>query len=223
MPARILAVGDIHGCTAALLAALAAADPQPEDTVVALGDYIDRGPDSRGTIDYMIELAGRCTLVPLLGNHDWMLLELAGGNRSMFTDWLSFGGDATLASYDCASPEELPTEHLDFLRGCRLFYETDEHFFVHGSYVKELPLAEQPEEVLLWDALRYRLPGPHGSGKTAILGHTSQKDGEVLDLGYAQCIDTWVYGNGWLTVLDVLDGQLWQADKEGNLRDPKGS
>jgi len=216
---RILAVGDVHGCTAALVAALAAARPRPEDTVVTLGDYVDRGPDSRGTIDYLIELAGRCTLIPLLGTHDWLVLELAAGRGSVFRDWLSFGGDATLASYDCASPEEFPPAHLDFLRGCRLYHETERHIFLHGSYIKELPLDQQPQEVVLWDALRYRLPGPHCSGKTAILGHTAQKTGDVLDLGYAKCIDTWVYGDGWLTVLDVLGGQIWQANKQGNLRD----
>ncbi|MBN2218526.1 MAG: metallophosphoesterase [Pirellulales bacterium] len=220
MPDRILAVGDVHGCTPALVAAMAAADPRPADMVVTLGDYVDRGPDTRGTIDFLIDLAHRCTLVPLLGNHDWMVLELAAGRTASFRDWLSFGGDATLASYDCASPEELPDAHLEFLRSCRLFHETKHHFFVHGNYIKELPLAEQPEEVILWDALRYRLPGRHLSGKTAILGHTAQKSGEVLDLDYAKCIDTWVYGNGWLTVLDVLAGRIWQADKEGNLRNP---
>ncbi|MBN1590822.1 MAG: serine/threonine protein phosphatase [Pirellulales bacterium] len=221
MPSRILAVGDIHGCTAALVAALAAADPQPDDLVVTLGDYVDRGPDSRGTIDYLIDLATRCTLVPLLGNHDWMVLELAGGDLAPFADWLSYGGDATLASYDCTSPEEFPPAHLDFLRGCRLFHETNRHFFVHGSYIKELPLTEQPEEVILWDALRYRLPGQHCSKKTAIVGHTAQRSGDVLDLGYLKCVDTWVYGHGWLTVLDVENGHVWQADKEGNLREPE--
>jgi serine/threonine protein phosphatase 1 len=223
MGPRILAVGDVHGCTPALAAALGAAQPRPDDTVVMLGDYVDRGPDSRGTIDYLLELAGRCALVPLLGNHDWMVLELAAGRGTLFSDWLSFGGEATLASYDCASPEEFPPAHLDFLRGCRRFYETDRHFFVHGSYVKEIPLALQPEDAILWDSLRYRLPGPHCSGKTAILGHTAQKNGEVLDLGYAKCIDTWAYGDGWLTVLDVLGGQIWQADKEGNLRERSAS
>jgi serine/threonine protein phosphatase 1 len=217
-PPRILAVGDIHGHTQALVTALAAADPQPGDVVVALGDYVDRGPDTRGTIDFLIGLARRCSLVPLLGNHDWLVLELAAGRGAAFRDWLSFGGDATLASYDCDSPERFPVAHLDFLRGCRLYYETEHHFFVHGNYVKDLSLADQPQEVLLWDALRYRLPGPHCSGKTAILGHTAQKSGEVLDLGYAKCIDTWVYGDGWLTVLDVASGQIWQADKQGNLR-----
>ncbi|HLA84052.1 MAG TPA: metallophosphoesterase family protein [Thermoguttaceae bacterium] len=223
MTARILAVGDVHGCTPALVAALEAAGVQPDDTLVTLGDYVDRGPDSRGTIDYLIGLARRCSLVPLLGNHDWLVLELAAGRHAAFRDWLGFGGEATLASYDCASPEEFPDSHLDFLRGCRLYYETDRHFFVHGNYVKELPLDQQPEEVLLWDALRRRLPGPHCSGKTAILGHTAQKTGEVLDLGYAKCIDTWVYGEGWLTVMDVHTGQIWQADKEGNLRRPANS
>jgi len=217
---RILAVGDVHGCTPALVATLAAAEPRPDDVVVMLGDYVDRGPDSRGTIDYLIQLDRRCTLVPLLGNHDWLVLELADGRSAAFRDWLSYGGDATLASYDCASPEEFPPAHLDFLRRCRLFHETDHHFFVHGNYLKDLSLADQPEEILLWDALRHRLPGPHCSGKTAILGHTAQKTGEVLDLQYAKCIDTWVYGDGWLTVLDVLGGQIWQADKEGNLRQP---
>lgn len=218
MPPRILAIGDIHGCAAALTAVVEAADPRPEDTVVTLGDYTDRGPDSREAIDYLIGLADRCTVVPLLGNHDWMVLDLASGNGAIFADWLRYGGDATLASYDCESPEQFPAEHLNFLRGCRLFYETEQHFFIHGNYIKELPLADQPREVLLWDALRLRLPGPHLSGKTAILGHSSQKSGEVLDLGYAKCIDTWAYGDGWLTALDVLSGNIWQADKEGNLR-----
>ncbi|HBO45305.1 MAG TPA: serine/threonine protein phosphatase [Planctomycetaceae bacterium] len=219
MPSRILAVGDIHGCTPALVTAMAAAEPRSDDTIVALGDYIDRGPDSRGTIEYLLDLGRRTTLIPLLGNHDWMALALTGNDRSLFADWLRFGGDATLASYDCASPEEFPAEHLDFLRGCRLYHETERHFFVHGNYIKELPLDQQPEEVLLWDSLRNRLPGPHVSGKMAVVGHTSQKSGEILDLDYARCIDTWVYGDGWLTVLDVVSGERWQADKEGNLRE----
>ena len=219
MAARILAIGDIHGCTAALEAVVAAADPQAEDTVITLGDYTDRGPDSRGTIDFLIELGRRCTLVPLLGNHDWVVLELAAGHMDTFGNWLTYGGDTTLASYDCSSPAEFPSDHLDFLRSCRLTFETDHHFFLHGNYIKELPLADQPQEVVLWDSLRYRHPGPHCSGKTAILGHTAQKTGDMLDLGYAKCIDTWIYGNGWLTMLDVLGGQMWQAGKQGNLRD----
>jgi serine/threonine protein phosphatase 1 len=215
---RLLAIGDIHGCTPALDAVLAAAKPQPDDTVVTLGDYVDRGPDSKGTIRRLIELASRCRLVPLLGNHDRIVLDLASGNKASFADWLRFGGETTLASYDCVSPEEFPAAHLDFLRRCGLFHETEHHFFVHASYIKELPLDQQTEEVLLWDSLRYRLPGPHRSGKKAVVGHTAQKTGEILDLGYVVCIDTWIYGDGWLTMMDVETSQLWQADREGVMR-----
>jgi len=72
--------------------------------------------------------------------------------------------------------------------------------------------------VLRWESLKLRQPGPHCSGKTAIVGHTAQRDGEILDLGYLKCIDTCCYGEGWLTALDVDSGQVWQADKEGRMR-----
>ena len=77
-PATI-AIGDIHGCSAALDALLDAIRPRPEDTIVTLGDYINRGPDSRGVLDRLIDLGRRCRLVPLLGNHDQMLLEARSG------------------------------------------------------------------------------------------------------------------------------------------------
>ena len=73
-------------------------------------------------------------------------------------------------------------------------------------------------ETLLWDSLKMRQPGPHCSGKTGIVGHASQKSGEILDLGYVVCIDTWCYGEGWLTALDVESRQVWQVDKRGEGR-----
>ena len=79
MPGRIIAIGDIHGYSAALAALLEAIAPRAEDTIVTLGDYVDRGPDSPGALDQLIALAARCRLVPLLGNHDEMLLYLHHG------------------------------------------------------------------------------------------------------------------------------------------------
>jgi serine/threonine protein phosphatase 1 len=61
-------------------------------------------------------------------------------------------------------------------------------------------------------------PGPHESGKTVIVGHTSQKNGEILDLGHVKCIDTFCCGGGWLTALDVHTHEVWQADREGKMR-----
>lgn len=218
MAGRIIAIGDIHGCTAALKAVLAACRPYALDTVVTLGDYIDRGPDTRGTIDELLVLASQCQLIPLLGNHDEMLLSILSGNHYMLGDWLGFGGDATLASYGCLGPDEIPPEHIDFLRQCRGWHETERHIFIHATYNPRLPLTKQPPDVLRWNSLRESIPGPHRSGKVAIVGHTAQKNGEILDLGHLKCIDTYVYGDGWLTALDVHSGQVWQADKAGNLR-----
>jgi serine/threonine protein phosphatase 1 len=216
---RTIAVGDIHGYLAALGALLEAIDPGPDDTIVTLGDYVDRGPDSRGVIDRLIALAEQCRLVPILGNHDEMLLAICDGRMGLIEDWLVFGGDSAAASYGGMVPEGVPAEHVDFLRECRSFHETDRHFFVHASYLAHVPLPEQPTEVLRWDSLKLRRPGPHCSGKTAIVGHTAQRDGEILDLGYLKCIDTCIYGGGWLSALDVDSGQVWQVDAEGRVRE----
>jgi serine/threonine protein phosphatase 1 len=216
MPGRTIAIGDIHGCSAALRALLTAIDPQADDTLVPLGDYIDRGPDSKGTIDELMALDQRCRLVPLLGNHELMLLDVIDG-EGFLPPWLSCGGAATLRSYG-GNLEDIPDAHLDFIRGCRKYYETATHFFVHANYEYDIPLAEQPDYLLFWEHLHFRMPRRHQSGKTAVVGHTSQKSGEVFDAGHVVCIDTFCHGGGWLTALDVASGRIWQADRAGTLR-----
>lgn len=84
MAGRTIAVGDIHGCSRALDTLLDAIRPGSTDTVITLGDYIDRGPDTRGVIDRLIRLAGECTLIPLIGNHEAMLPE-AFRNKAAIT------------------------------------------------------------------------------------------------------------------------------------------
>jgi serine/threonine protein phosphatase 1 len=219
-PGRTIAIGDIHGCAVALEALLVAIGPQPADTVVTLGDYVDRGPDSRPAIELLLGLEGRCRLVPLLGNHDKMLLAVLAGKTHMLSHWLTLGGAATLQSFGCAAVEAIPQPYIDFLTRSRPWHETAGHLFVHANYLPELPLDQQPAYVLRWESLKIRRPPPHRSGKTAILGHTAQKGGEILDLGHLKCIDTYCYGGRWLTALDVDSGRLWQADPQGRLREP---
>jgi len=218
MKSRTIAIGDIHGCLAALDALLEAVRPRPEDVIVTLGDYINRGPDSRGVLDRLIKLNRRCRLVPLLGNHDQMLLDVRSGKYPIF--WLlDMGGTATLDSYGLSRDLDLiPDEHFGFLESCRDFYETDTHIFIHANYFPDIPMTEQHVGMLRWESLRGMTPGPHESGKTVIAGHTSQKNGEILDLEHLKCIDTYCYGGGWLTALDVNTEEIWQADREGNMR-----
>jgi serine/threonine protein phosphatase 1 len=218
MPARTIAIGDIHGCSVALAALIDAIGPCPDDVLVTLGDYINRGPDSRGVLDLLNDLGRRCRLVPLLGNHDQMLLDVRAGRHPIY--WLlDIGGNATLDSYGPAHDLSLiPEGHFRFLEGCLDFFETETHIFVHANYFPDLPMSEQDFGMLRWESLRETIPGPHNSGKTAIVGHTAQKEGEVLDLGYLKCIDTFCYGGGWLTALDVDTGLGWQANRDGQLR-----
>ena len=99
---RTIAIGDIHGCSIALTALIDAIVPQSDDTVVTLGDYVDRGIDSMGVLDQLIELGSRCNLVPILGNHDQMMLHARDG-KSDFQFWLNCGGDSALDSYGDSS------------------------------------------------------------------------------------------------------------------------
>jgi serine/threonine protein phosphatase 1 len=218
---RLIAIGDIHGCVAALKNVLEAIAPRAEDTIVTLGDYVDRGPHSSNVLEMLLALAKQCRLVPLLGNHDEMMVKVCRGREDLLLDWLVYGGRETLASYHTTAPGDVWPRHLEFLASCPLFYETDRYFFVHGNYDSELPLSEQPRDLLLWTSLKRRVPGRHSSGKTAILGHTSQKTGEVLDLGHLKCIDTWCYGDGWLTAMELTSGRVWQAAKDGRMRDER--
>ncbi|AMV38927.1 metallophosphoesterase family protein [Planctomyces sp. SH-PL62] len=218
MPERTIAVGDVHGCSRALHALIAAIQPTVDDVVVTLGDYVNRGPDSRGVLDALAELRGRCRLVPLLGNHDEMLLRAHAGLPAAATN---AGGNGRPARPDRDWGRELPrlsSANLAFLKACVGFHETDRHLFVHASYDPSQPLDRQPASILRWHSLRDGVPRRHESGKTAVVGHTSQKNGKILDLGHIVCIDTYCHGGGWLTALDVDSGQVWQADRDGRVR-----
>ena len=218
---RILALGDVHGCSVALDALLAIVRPAPEDLLIALGDYVDRGPDSAGVLDRLIALFEKGRLIALRGNHDEMMLQARQGDDPRM--WLACGGRATLESYggpfpDVGDLEKVPERHWQFLeRDCCDWYETHDHFFVHGSVAPDLPLAEQPTYLLYWEKLFE--PVAHCSGKIMVCGHTKQHSGRPLNLGTTICIDTGAYDrDGWLTCLDVKRGFYWQANQRGATR-----
>ena len=220
-PGRTLAIGDIHGCATALKTLLAALQLAAKDTLVVLGDAIDRGPDSRDVLEQLLAVSRTCRLVPILGNHEQMLLDAIDGKMPL-SDWLVHGGAETLDSYGPgAALTEVPKKHLDFLRTWGDYHETDDHFFAHGNYLPKKKLKKQPWEEMRWRSLRYVTPGPHTSGKIAILGHTANKQGKVVNLGHLICIDTYCHGGGWLTALEPATGKIWQANEAGKSQQSK--
>ena len=158
-------------------------------------------------IDELLALREHCQLVPLLGNHEEMMLNFLDG-RAQPDNWLLCGGQATMDSYlDADGKPQVPPAHVDFIRTWGDYWETKTHFFVHGSYHPDQPLSGQRWHVWRWHSLRDAIPEPHVSGKIAVVGHTSQKTGEILDVGHLVCIDTYCYGGGWLTALEPATGQ----------------
>jgi serine/threonine protein phosphatase 1 len=220
---RILAIGDIHGCARALDALLRAVAPTADDLIITLGDYVDRGPDSARVIERLIRFSTTHQLIPLRGNHEEMMMEARDSSEAL-EFWESCGGRTALDSYaDGGSGEALslasvPDAHWAFLDDqCRDYYQTNDHFFVHGGVDATLPLDKQAPFILHWE--KYPPPRPHISGKTMICGHTPQAGSIPGSLPHAICLDTGAGFGGWLTCLEVATGQVWQSNQRGEIRE----
>ena len=219
MSNRLFAIGDIHGCATALKALIEAIDPRPDDTIVVLGDVIDWGPDSRGCVQQLIDLSGRCQFILVRGNHEEMM-DAALESQSELRYWLNFGGDETLKSYPYRGGDEfIDREHVRFLKAqAQDYYETNEFIFVHASYDANKPMSQQSNTTLQWEHIIPDRMRPHFSGKTVIAGHTPQRDGKPLDLGFLKIIDTDASRGGWLTALELWGKNVIQARESGGLR-----
>jgi serine/threonine protein phosphatase 1 len=220
---RVLAIGDIHGCLSHLDDLLAWVKPEPDDVLITLGDYVDRGPDTRGVLNRLIELKKTRPLICLRGNHEIMMLEAWRGGRGEQKMWLGVGGVQALGSYGSApgksgTMSDVPPEHWTFLQTELVDYHESELFiFVHAGVYPDVPLNEQPDNMLFWEFLPAAMR--HESKKPVICGHTSQKGGVPKVVPGAVCIDTYAHGGGWLTCLDAISGRYWQVDALGRKRE----
>jgi serine/threonine protein phosphatase 1 len=220
---RVLAIGDIHGCLGQLDDLLAWVKPTADDVLITLGDYVDRGPDSRGVINRLIELKKSQPVICLRGNHEIMMVDAWRGGRSEKKMWLGVGGVQTLGSYGSAAGksgllEDVPPEHWNFLQNELVDYHESELFiFVHAGVLCGFEMDEQPDNALFWDFMPDAMR--HQSKRTVICGHTSQKSGEPKVVPGAVCIDTYAHGGGWLTCLDAISGRYWQVNMLGRKRE----
>jgi serine/threonine protein phosphatase 1 len=217
MPARTLAIGDIHGCLGEFEALLHAVGLTSDDHLILLGDLIDRGPDSAGVIKRVRQLSSAYKVTILMGNHEQMMLA-ARDSHAKFSDWLRNGGDATLRSYAGARATLRDVSEVDwqFLsQNLRDYFETDTHIFVHANAYPDMAMDEQPDYMLRWE--RCDSIAAHDSGKVLVCGHTPQKSGRPMNRRFAICIDTYAVGGGVLTCLETGRGRIWQAARDGRV------
>jgi serine/threonine protein phosphatase 1 len=194
---RIFAVGDIHGCFDKLVSLMKIIDIDlRRETLVFIGDYVDRGPHSREVVDYLIDLGRRESRVVFLkGNHEQMLQDyLSGSDRLGF---LYNGGGATLESYLKGGSQTathcIPPAHIEFFDNLCLHHETEDYIFVHGGLKPSVPLDEQKEWDMLWIRDEF-ISSDFDFGKRVIFGHTPFREPLILDNKIG--IDTGaVYGN----------------------------
>lgn len=213
-------IGDIHGCANALQTLLNNIPLHDNDIIITVGDYVDRGPNSYGVIEQLLHLEKSYRLCALRGNHEIMMLR-ARDDRNEYREWLKNGGDKTLISYspfaDNGNINDIPDHHWHFIENSLPYHETMNHFVVHANAYPDFPLDEQPDYMLYWESLNVEA-APHISGKTMICGHTPQKTGLPQQQPHAICIDTYAYGDGWLTCLNLETLKYWQANEKRQLR-----
>ena len=213
---RTLAIGDIHGCIFPLKVLWEVIQPQTHDLIIFMGDYVDRGPDSKGVINFILEKKKQHNIVCLIGNHEEKFC-LARYGASEIETWLKYwGGQETISSYG-DNIDDVPDEHWEFMRTCHPSYETDTHIFVHANLEHDVAVEKQLPFTLIHK--KFGTPLPHKSRKTMICGHTAQKSHVPLNLGHAVCIDTDVGRGGWLTGLHVETGKYLQSNFAGEVRE----
>jgi serine/threonine protein phosphatase 1 len=214
----VYAIGDIHGCLDALKTVFKAVAPSSQDLIIFLGDYVDRGPNSRQTIQWVIDHRDKYNFITLKGNHEIMMMR--SRVDSEFLDrWKGYGGSETLDSYGASSPLDwsiVPEHHWAFMEDALSIFTHGEFIFVHAGLEPGIALHQQSDQAIYWDKNEH--PIAYKDDKKVICGHTARKNGLIADFGHTICIDTYAYGGQWLTCLDVESGKYWQGNQKGDVR-----
>jgi len=222
---RLIAIGDIHGHRLKLETLLDTIQPTSDDQLVFLGDYVDRGPDSRGVIDKLLSFQEEFPhTVFLRGNHEQLLLDAliekgirTGPTLRDLSAWyrqtakgtdvqlfIANGGDKTMDSYRWEW--NLPSGHIAFLEGSMPWWRYAEFLFVHAGC-----LNVEPEELDPWVLLWSRFCGPGTDGEIQVVGHTPlENEYPKLEQG-KYWLDTGCAYDGPLSACDVLTMEIWQA------------
>jgi serine/threonine protein phosphatase 1 len=215
---RLFAIGDIHGCVDELATMLRSIAPARGDTVVFVGDYVDRGPSANDVIELLLDAENsEAELVFLKGNHEDMMLSFMGLPGHYGESFLFNGGAQTLESYGIGEAEmeeasnRIPATHVDFLKRLGTSYYRPPYFFVHAGIAPLRQLEEQSVEDMLWIRQEF-IFHPHQTGATVVFGHTPMR-AVMVDLPYKLGIDTGLVYGGKLTCLEFTEGVAYQVGR----------
>lgn len=217
---KLYAIGDVHGCSASLRALVQKLHLNTDDHLIFLGDYIDRGKDSKGVIDFILNLRKvGFTIECLRGNHEQMMLEAIADPQAM-GGWIINGGANTLKSFGTEEVKMIDDVYLQFLTDTVFFIEKAEFIFVHAglNFMNINPLSDQ--HAMLWIRDWYSMIDYQWLGLRKIVhGHhpitvteceqlaANLAEGRVLDIDTG-CVYANMPGKGQLCAFDVLDGKL---------------
>ncbi|WP_462318246.1 metallophosphoesterase family protein [Marinilabilia sp.] len=215
-------IGDVHGCCRTLKKLVTEKiRPVKEDLLCFIGDYIDRGPDSKGVIDYILDLeeAG-FQVITLRGNHEQMLLDSRGGRRNLLL-WMMNGGDETLRSFGVDAVEEIPARYMSFFEQTIMYVNAENFIAVHAGLDFGLDDPFSDDESMLW--IR-DFPVDHSflGNKLLIHGHTPRPLDFVLSQEMrspvnidAGCVYHFRPGMGHLVALDFGEGEFLAQGFDG--------
>jgi serine/threonine protein phosphatase 1 len=210
---KTFVVGDIHGCLEMLRRLIDKIEWNPSnDRLIFIGDYIDRGEDAKGVVDFVLSLKEDSSLVEcLIGNHEYMFLDyLSGVNTQSF---LLNGGLSTLRSYkelrQSKDGPPIPPTHLDFFSSLLAMVEVEQYYIVHAGFRPNVRVEDQDLIDMVWirDEFIY---SDYDFGKVVIFGHTPFNRPLIIKNKIG--IDTGaVYGN-CLTCLELPEKRFHSVE-----------
>ena len=229
---QIFAVGDIHGCKDLLdkihnKIIKVSKNKEGEKLIIYLGDYVDRGPDIKGTIQTLIDFNPQhFKKIFLLGNHEQMLLEFISESRNSPFVWIYNGGSETLESYGMNLSNNIndkmdltidnkfrkkfndliPQSHMDFFNQLIINYTWGDYLFVHAGINPDIPIDKQEKETMIWTREKHFFKPTMTFSKIVVHGHTPKE--KVEHYPYRINLDTGSFYSGKLSCLIIEDQQL---------------
>lgn len=222
--AKTIAIGDVHGCAEELKILLHQLPLDHDTTLIFLGDYVDRGPDSKGVIDTVLNVSELYKVIALKGNHEWMFEEYLRKPKDPIasSNFILNGGSATLASYsDDGMKYVIPSAHRAFLDSLLIYHSTEKYFYVHAGVPPGFgftePVDQKTQHQMLWIRSSF-LDCEEPWAKIVVHGHTPVKAPEVLP--YRINLDTGCCFGRSLTAYDVTNKKLYSVNRN-QAADPK--